>query len=83
MGDALGAFELDAEQQLAFPVERPGVAALEIFLRRDPPDRSGGRFGAAAARPDAEPSAARLSTASCIRSTGDGKAGSTPADWCG
>ena len=32
IGDTLGAFELDAEHQLALGVERPGIAALEIFL---------------------------------------------------
>ena len=39
MGDPLGALDLDAEQQLALRVERPGIAALRDIPRRDPPDR--------------------------------------------
>src|SRR5262249_23189690 len=59
MSDPLGAFQLDAEQKLAFRIERPGVTAFEIFSRRNAPTRSGGRFRAAAARADAEPTPVR------------------------
>ena len=40
MGDPLRALELDPEQQLAVRVERPGVAALHVFVGRHAPDRA-------------------------------------------
>src|SRR5215471_1090347 len=71
IGDALRALELDAEQQLALRVERPRVAALEIFLGRDAPYRRGGSLRAATARADAEPASCRL--AGCAPHTLDGR----------
>src|SRR5258706_12273889 len=52
--DAFRALELDAEQQLALRVERPRLAAREVLVLRDAPDRRRGRLRAAAARADAE-----------------------------
>src|SRR5260370_2674345 len=60
MGDPLRAFELDAEQQLAVGVERPGIAALQVLFRRNPPYRSRSRFRPAAAGADPEAPVARL-----------------------
>src|SRR6516162_6864139 len=59
MSDPFGAFQLYPEQKLALRIERPRVTAFEIFFLRNPPNRSSGRFGAAAARADVEPAAAR------------------------
>src|SRR5207237_3499458 len=52
--DPFRAFELDAEQQFAPLVERPGIAQLAVFRFRDAPDRRRARFRAAAARADTE-----------------------------
>src|SRR5262249_56366552 len=56
--DALRAFELDAEQQFAVRIERPGVAQLAILRFRHAPDRRPLRLPAAAAR--AEPQGPRV-----------------------
>src|SRR5215471_16050445 len=39
IGDALGAFQLHPQQQLAFRIERPGVTAIHVVLGRQAPDR--------------------------------------------
>src|SRR5438067_7258999 len=52
--DPFRAFELDAEQQFARRIERPGIAELAVFGFRDAPDRRRARFRAAAARAETE-----------------------------
>src|SRR5207245_6516555 len=51
----------EAEQEFAVGVERPGIAALHVFLRRNPPYRSRSCFRAAATRAKPEAALARLS----------------------
>src|SRR5437762_4413719 len=48
--DPFWAFELDAEQQFAPRVERPGIAELAVFGFRDAADRRRARFRTAATR---------------------------------
>src|SRR5580700_9671487 len=54
-GDPFRAFQLDAEQQFALGIERPGIAAVAVFRLGNAPDRRRGRFRAAPARADPEP----------------------------
>ena len=75
MGDALRAFELDAEQQFALRVERPRVAALADTPRlRDAPDRRRAsppsRARACRCRAAASASGLRRAAAPRIRSSG-------------
>src|SRR5262249_49594656 len=58
--DALGALDLDAEQELAPRIERPGIAARHVILAREAPDRRCRRFRAEAARAHAEQESAIL-----------------------
>ena len=51
-GDPFRAFQFDTQQQFARRVERPGIAAVHVFLAGDAPDRRGGRLRAASARAD-------------------------------
>src|SRR6266850_439475 len=54
MGDTGRAFDLYTEQKLARRIERPRLAAGEILLLINAPDRGCRRLRAAAARADAE-----------------------------
>src|SRR5260370_27701266 len=54
MGDARRAFDLYTEQKLALWVERPRLAAGEILLLINAPDRGRRRLRPAAARPVAD-----------------------------
>src|SRR5579871_4479147 len=54
IGDTLGAFQLYPQQQLAFWIERPGIAAIHVFLGRQAPDRRRRALRSAPARTDVE-----------------------------